>query len=473
MQVMAHVIPFRPWLYNETVAGPLDRLVAPPYDVISPDLQAELYQRSPYNVVRVDLNREPGEARYTEAARLLADWKGSGALRRATAPQATVIEETFVGPDGRTRVRKGVLALVRLADFEEGIIFPHEFTLSGPKEDRFRLMEATRTCLSPVFMLYSRPDDAVMVSWNRIVDQPPDSTLAAPNARQGSGRRELIRLWHTSNPSFLASLAGALSGQALIIADGHHRYETALRYRDARRAAAAAAGQPADPEAPYEYALTYLVNMADPGLAIFGTHRLIRDLPREAVARLPHVLARYFTVAELADRLDEAAPALQAFLEEHQAVEGVPTTAFGLYLGETQASYGLVLRPEARRLAVQDAAEAAAGARGVETAEGETHSQAYRALDVTVLQDIVLDRCLGISVDQVTAGAHVSYAKEWDEALHLLGEGAYQAGFFLNPTQLEQVREIATTGERMPQKSTYFYPKLPTGLLFHDLADGI
>ena len=117
--------------------------------------------------------------------------------------------------------------------------------------------------------------------------------------------------------------------------------------------------------------------------------------------------------------------------------------------------------------------EAAAGARGVETAEGETHSQAYRALDVTILQDIVLDRCLGISVDQVTAGAHVSYAKEWDEALHLLGEGAYQAGFFLNPTQLEQVREIATTGERMPQKSTYFYPKLPTGLLFHDLADGI
>lgn len=461
---MAQVVPFRPWLYNEAVAGPLDRLVAPPYDVISLDLQAELYQRSAYNVVRVDLNREAGEARYTEAARLLEEWRAAGVLRRAATPQATVVEETFVGPDGQSRVRKGVLALVRLVDFEEGVVFPHEFTLSGPKEDRFRLMEATHTCLSPVFLLYSRPDDAVMAAWRRLVDRPPDATLAAPTVREEGGKREIIRLWHTANSSFLASLAGALADQPLIIADGHHRYETALRYRNARRAEKGSVGPEKDPQAAYEFVLAYLVNMSDPGLAIFGTHRLLRDLPREVVSRLPHCLSPMFTVEELSDRRDEAGPALQAFLEEHRDLPpgAGGGTVFGLYVAEKETSYGLALRTEPQR--------PAPGRSQIET---DTHTDSYRALDVTILQDLVFDRCLGITAEDVAAGRHVVFVKEWPEAMRLLGDGSCQAGFFLNPTRLEQVRAMALSGERMPQKSTYFYPKLPTGLLFHDLADGI
>ena len=449
---MAHVIPFRPWLYDTSVAGPLDRLVAPPYDVISEDLQTELYQRNPHNVVRVDLNREPGDRRYQEAAHTLTAWKEEGILRRAPSAQVTVVEETFVGPDGQARVRKGVLALLRLADFDEGVVFPHEFTLSGPKEDRFRLMEATATGLSPVFLLYSRPDDAVMAAWSRQVDRSPDATLAAPTVREEGGKREIIRLWHTTNPSFLAALSGALAKQPLIIADGHHRYETALRYRDARRAAAGGAAG----DAPYDYVLAYFVNMADPGLAIFGTHRLVRDLPREILAALPHCLTPYFTVEQVADTPDEAGPALRAFLDERwdRPTPETAPVAFGLYMAETADSYGLVLR--------QDAAPSAQAGPGTP-----------RALDVTILQEVVLERCLGVSGEKVTAGSYVTFVKEWDEALRRLQDGSHQAGLFLNPTRLDQVRTMALSGERMPQKSTYFYPKLPTGLLFHDLADDI
>ncbi|NLE74149.1 MAG: DUF1015 domain-containing protein [Actinobacteria bacterium] len=453
IQAMAQVIAFRPWLYDTSVAGPLDRLVAPPYDVISPDLQTELYQRSPYNVVRVDLNREPGDRRYQEAARALAAWKEQGALRRATEPQVTVVEETFVGPDGHGRVRKGVLALLRLADFNQGVVFPHEFTLSGPKEDRFRLLEATTTGLSPIFLLYSRPDDAIMAAWSRQVNRPPDATLAAPAVREDGGQREIIRLWHTTNPSFLATLSTALSKQPLIIADGHHRYETALRYRDTKRAATA---DEID-DAPYEYVLAYLVNMSDPGLAIFGTHRLLHDIPRAVLATLPHCLTPYFAVEQVADSSTEAGPALRAFLErqqEHSSTAESTPTVFGLYIADTKDAYGLVLRPDAALL-------------------GHAASAVSRVLDVTVLQEVVLERCLGVSSEQVAAGAHVTFVKEWDEALQRLVDGSHQVGFFLNPTRLEQVHTMALGGERMPQKSTYFYPKLPTGLLFQDLADGI
>ena len=466
MQLMAQVIPFRPWLYDTEAVGPLECLIAPPYDVITPALRDELYQRSPYNVVRLDLNRAPGPERYREAARLWGEWQAGGVLRRASQPQVTVVEETFVGPDGRNRVRRGVLALVRLADFSEGVVFPHEHTLSAPKEDRYLLMEATQAAFSPVFFLYLRPDDAVMAAWTRLADHPPDATISPPATPAEGGRREILRVWHSSHPSFHETITSSLAEQPLIIADGHHRYETALRFRNARRAEAAAAGvaggrpqteassprtEYTSPLPPYEYVLAYLVNMADPGLAVFATHRLVRGLPPEKIARLPLDLAGHFFVEQLADSVEEAAEVIPAFLERHQ--EG--PTALGLFLAASRTAYGIHLRPEFE------------GRPFSETAE--RNSETYRSLDVTVLQDLVLGLHLGLPGEHAAQNDQLAFVKDWEEAFASLVRGDYQVGFFLNPTRLDQVRRIALAGERMPQKSTYFYPKLPTGLLFHDL----
>ncbi len=443
---MAQVEPFRPWRYNTALVGGLDRVAAPPYDVIGPELQAALYDRSPHNVVRVDLGKtlpSDGETdnRYTRAASLLDDWRRQGALVRDQIPGITMAEESFTGPDGLSRVRRGFLACLRLAAFDEGVVFPHEATLSGPKEDRFRLMEATGMSLSPVFMLYSLPDDAIMAAWDAS-GRADDETAGQMTDAVGT----TTRLWRATDPGLLETVRDRLQGAPLLIADGHHRYETALRYREARRA------QGADDRggaAAWEYALVYLVNMADPGLAIFGTHRLLRDLPPQRLAALPQELAPTFAVDRLADDPGRVRSAIEDFLSSHEGEGG----AFGLWAPSLGAAYGLVLRdPAAVRRAVPD------------------RTPAYQQLDVTILHTLILQARLGVDPDDVEAGRHLAFVKEWDEAFERLERGEYQAGFFMNPTRLEQVREVALTGERMPQKSTYFYPKLPTGLLFHDLT---
>lgn len=459
MLSMAQVIAFRPWMYDTAVAGPLDALIAPPYDVITPDQQAELCRRSPYNVVRLDLNPSQGANRYEEAARLWNEWRASGVFRRAPQPQVTIVEETFVGPDGISRVRKGVLALVRLTSFEEGVVLPHEETLSAPKEDRLLLMRATRASFSPVFLLYHRPDDAIMAAWARLVDRPPDASVRfSISADTGDGPL-MIRLWHATQPSLLETVSSALSEQTLIIADGHHRYETALIFRDECRTAAKGGSNSVDRVSvaaapPFEFVFAYLVNMADPGLAVFATHRLVRGLSQERLARLVHDLTSHFIVEHLADGLEEGREAVQVFLENHRQ----RSTAFGMVIGPTRSVYGLILRPEFRGQSFSVSAQ--------------RRSDAYRMLDVTVLRDLVLESHLGISCDMASQGGDVAFVKDFGRAFRLLGDETYQVGFFLNPTPLDQVRAVALAGDRMPQKSTYFYPKLPTGLLFYDLGNG-
>jgi uncharacterized protein (DUF1015 family) len=438
------IVPFRAWRYDLDKGGPLERLIAPPYDVIGPELQRDLYERSPVNIVRVDLGLEypddnASSNRYTRAAASLDEWRRSGVLVRDTEPGITVIEETFAGPDGRTRTRRGFLACLKLESFDEGGVYPHETTLSGPKEDRFRLMRATEMSLSPVFMLYSLPGDAVMAAWERNADAAPFATIA-------SEKGVVIRVWPTSRPEVLGAMNRALADVRLLIADGHHRYETALRYRDT-----VGAENPGYKNGAWEYALVYLVNMEDPGLAIFGTHRLVRSVPLEQILALPQSLGHAFHVEHLSDNAGDAPAAISSFLDTH--ADG--PTALGLFIAETRASYGLVLKADPLSLS---AGEGDAGS-----------SPAYRRLDVTVLQKGVLEPLLSITPEDITAGTHVSFFKETDEAFRALAAGEYQAGFFMNATKLSEVKEIALTGERMPQKSTYFYPKLPTGLVLHDL----
>jgi uncharacterized protein (DUF1015 family) len=438
-------VPFRAWRYAAAAGDPA-RLVAPPYDVIGPEIQSRLYAGDPHNVVRVDFGMTTPsdndcDNQYTRAAAYLAEWKKAGVLIRDSQPSMTFVEESFTSPDGRATVRHGFLAAMRLYDYGEGVIFPHEETLTGPKEDRFRLMVTTAMNLSPVFLLYELPGDEITRAWKTHLGvEPPSATVT-------DDKGNITRMWPSSIPGILEKVEHSLAGSRFIIADGHHRYETALRYRDHRWAKPdeGLGDRPA-----FDYCLAYFTNMADPALAIYATHRLVAGLDPAKVKALPSSLSQWFAVERLtaaATTAVEAQAATETYLRIH------PRGAFVLWGAEIGAAYGLLLKDRAAvRAMVPD------------------QSAAYQDLDVTVLQTLVLEKALHITPFDMAAGQHVKFCKEPGDAFARLSEGEFQAGFFLNPTGMNQVREVALSGERMPQKATYFYPKLPTGLVFHDLS---
>jgi len=410
-------------------------------------------------VIRVDLpldlpSDSPCDNRYTRAATLLAEWKESGILVRDQNPTLTFVEEEFVGPDGEPRSRHGFLAAVRLHDFGEGVVFPHEQTFAGPKEDRWRLMSSTHMGLSPVFLLYDLPSDDVTAAWKA----GPGS--AEPSVTVTDEQGTVTRLWPVPDGALAHLVREALSSSPLIIADGHHRYETALRYREWRRqeegslgpsagetypgeegraAGASASGAPA-----YEYVLAYLSNLADPALAVYATHRLVTSLDPDRVRSLPDTLAQDFQVESLRPAADPK-KAVAAYLEQY------PRGAFAMWGHLLGQPYGLRLRdPAVLERALPEA------------------SRAYRELDVVILQSLVLQKALHIA-DRDATERHLTYFKDPEAAFEGLAHGDFQVGFFLNPTGLDQVRELALSGQRMPHKATYFYPKLSTGLAFYDL----
>ncbi len=400
------MLPFRAWRYSPQ-AGDLGSLIAPPYDVIGPALQSALHERSPYNVVRVDLglgSSSDGDPdnRYTRAARALTEWKTSGVLTRDIEPTLTFVEEEFTGPDGRAGSRHGVLAVLRLSKFGDGVVYPHEHTLTGPKEDRYRLMDATAMSLSPVFLLYDLPGDDITAAWREsLAPEPPTSTVVDDTGNT-------TRLWATSDPDLLQSVTRCLTDGRFLVADGHHRYETALRYQRAQGARlAAAAGEDAPAgERASDYCLVYLANKSDPALAIYPTHRLVHGLTDEAVRSLPGALADTFEVERLvgtgagdagagdagAARAAAAHTAIDAFLRSHQH------GAFGLWGPGLDAAYGVSLA---------DMAQAHVSTE---------HSEAYQELDVAILQTLVLQKTLGISAEDVTSGDQVTYFKDTAEA---------------------------------------------------------
>jgi len=296
--------------------------------------------------------------------------------------------------------------------------------------------------------LYDLPGDEITAAWETtLADRPPAVTVT-----DDSGT--LTKLWPTANRYLLEMVQQNLATSRFVIADGHHRYETALRYREHRRQTEdAGLGEPA-----YEYALAYLSNMADPGLAIYGTHRLLAGLDPEAVASLPRSLTGTFAVERLTGGATgptaalrpagaDAYAAIAAYLREH------PRGAFGLWGPALDAAYGLQLA---------DSAAARAAEPG--------HSTGYQGLDVAVLQTLILEKALGITPDDMAGERYVTFFKDPHEAIARLETGEFQAGLFMNPTGLDQIRRVAFGGERMPQKATFFYPKLPTGLVFHDLS---
>ena len=434
---MAEVTPFRGIRYRESIA--LDEVVAPPYDVIPAAQAAELRERSPYNAVHIDLPVAPGEAAqdaaYARAAAAFARWQSGGVLVREATPNLYLVDQTYRGPDGRERTRRGFIARLRLADFAERVVLPHERTHAGPKVDRLRLYRATHADLSQIFLLAPDDDGRVEDALATAASGAPAAT--AREARDGDGA--LHRIVPLAGPG-VERVVALLRELPLYIADGHHRYETALAYRDERRAAG-------DHSA--DTLMVYLCGMSDPGLTVFPTHRLVRNVVVPPLAELRERLQPLFEVMGTPVRGLEACRGVLDGLGE----QADPGRVFGLYLPREDVCVTVKSRePEAeRRLIAGGFSPEAAG------------------LSVTVLHELVLREALGMDAGQ--AEKHIDYATSVPDALAALASGRYELGAFLNATLVSQVRALADRGETMPQKSTYFYPKLLTGLVFDALGD--
>ncbi|MCC7537400.1 MAG: DUF1015 domain-containing protein [Deltaproteobacteria bacterium] len=431
---MVEIAPIRALRYT---SSELADLVAPPYDVIGPEQRARLGARSPHNVVHLDLPEGDGDARYANAAALLARWRSEGVMARDQLPALFCYEQTFEPPGGGApRTRVGFFALVRAEPYERRAVLPHERTLSGPKEDRYRLMCTTKAALSPVFLLYPDPDRVVAGALSKARGHATFTT--------DDGIRHTLRV--LADADALATIRAHLAGVSAVIADGHHRYETALRYAaqvDAERAAAGLAE--ASPRAAHRFVLAFLAAVEDPGLAVFPTHRLLHSLPSFDWERAAAGAAEWFEIAELGSGLD--APALVARLAD----AGAERPAIAAVLRDGRA-YSLRLRGD------RDA--------GTHPTLG-ARPAVLRTSDVVILHDVLLEGVLGVSRQAQLEQRNITYLKDARDAVARVRGGEGDVLFLLNPTPVPLVRAVAEAGEVMPQKSTYFHPKVLTGLLVH------
>ena len=431
---MAEVCPFRGLRYDPSAVRP-DDVIAPPYDVVD-DARAEaLLARSSYNIAHVELCRGDADDRYEAAAEALARWEAEGVLRRDAEPAFYVYEQRFEAAR-QQRTRLGFFARLRLSPPEAGEVLPHEATMSGPKEDRLNLLRATRTNVSPIFGLFRDADGRARGVLTEVAAGPPDFAT-------GDGDEEQHRLWVVRDPASIEALTSVLAGSQVTIADGHHRYATALNYL------AEQGGDGADEERPEAWVLAGLVPEDDPGLIVLPIHRLIRGdgVPDNLRARLEQL----YEVRDLApERWEEAG--VRDLWERVRAGEGAGPV-FGLMDGQT------------KRLSLLSARSSEA----IEAALPSEWSEASRAVDVLVLTETILRPLLGLDAVALAAGERVAFTEHSREAFEQVSSGAYRLAFLVNAVSPRQVTEVAAAGELLPQKSTFFYPKLGTGLVLNPL----
>ena len=424
---MADVQPLRALHYEQALVGGLANVVAPPYDVIDERQRAALLERSPFNVVAVDLPRAGAERadQYETAAELFESWQLQGALVRDPEPAIWAHTQDYTGPDGVARTRRGFFCRVRIEGYGAGRGRPPERTHPGPKEDRLRLTRATRANISPIFSLYSDPEQAAWQALSPATGEPPWGEVT-------DGDGTVHRLWRVTDAAAISAVQAATADVELLIADGHHRYETMDAY-----------AQELGGEGEHRYILMCLVALEDPGLTIFPTHRLVRGLDSERQQALRALLERDFEIEEVP--LEQLAPAPMG--------ETPTPLQMGYIDAHHQTPYRLTLKDQA-------IAEAALA----------EHSAPYRHLDTGVLETLILKGPLGLSDDDISHFNGMFYARDTDEAVAMVRSGGYDAAFVMRPTPVRQVRELAAEGENMPPKSTFFYPKLLTGLLFNPLS---
>ena len=443
---MAEIHPFRALRYNTDRVALADVLTQP-YDKITPAMQDVYYAASPYNLIAVEKGRalpddSPSNNVYTRAAAKIEEWIAQKILVQDSAPAIYVYSQEFQVPGTHSRrTRAGFIALGRVEDYSAGVVFRHERTLSAPKADRIELLRHTRVQTGQLFMLYDDPARAL------------DALLE--NAMRASAPRELRdeyqvahRLWPVSDGAFVRRVQDAMATQKLVIADGHHRYETALHYRDECRARSGKA----DPMAAHEFAMMTFINAHSKGLVILPTHRLATHLPqfdfegfRKAVA------ANFDWYAYPFPNPEERASAYTGFRKDLESPNH-GRRAIGVYPGGG-AFYLFLLRRGA----------------DLESLLPDV-SEAQRGLDVVLLHRLILEKGLGITAEAVAAEKNIRYEREMDAAIEAVDRGEAQLALLLNPVRVQQVMSIALGGDVLPQKSTDFYPKLLSGIAIYRLA---
>lgn len=434
---MPEIEPFRGLLYDTSKVDP-NKVLAPPYDVIDDAERKSLEKRDPHNCVRLILPAGKGDSKYGKARELMDSWSADGTLIRDERPAIYRYHQKFSIKElpGRSFTRKGFIAAIRLHTFDEKQILPHERTLKGPKIDRLKLMDATRAHFSQIFTLYNDPSQRTDQMF-----KPAERDKPYLEATTDDGTEH--RMWRVYNREVIGELQRLMSQRKLYIADGHHRYETMIALRDQLRAEAGDPGY----KSSVQYGTMFCANMADAGLVVLPTHRLI------------HGLANF----DRAGMIERARPFFEISTLERGAVDVEALKKELARLGESRAAFAAVVPGSDH--ATLFALGGAADLRGA----GIEGSQALVELDVNLLHEIILDRILGITKEMQEAKTHIKYIKDTQSALDLTRAGEGQVCFVMNPARLPQIRAISQAGDFMPQKSTYFYPKIASGIVFRTI----
>ncbi len=425
---MADVRPFRALRYAPGLD--LAAAVCPPFDIISPDQQRALHERSSYNAIHVELADNSDGRRYERAAKTLAAWRSEGTLRQDRDPAFYVYDQRFDW-DGKTYIRRAVFARVRLAAWEEGVVLPHEQTFGGPKEDRLQLLRAIRTNTSPVFLIYRDRERQIGTLLAQAAVAEPAAEVAADDGQRHT-------LWRVDDPAATAALISAFGSETLYVADGHHRYETALGYRDeCRKAATQWTG-----EEPENFVFVALAAAADPGLLVLPIHRVTAaEGPLQAVLqRLGKlfVIERVSSLETLATRISEL---------------GVEVPGFGLVSAESDNVFLLTV----------------ADREAIDSLMPKEQSASWRRLGYAIANYAILQHGLALEEARMSDYNTLWFTEDAGDATKDVREGPGRYAVLMNPVPVGGVLDVADAGERMPQKSTFFYPKMPTGLVFNPL----
>ncbi|MCE5333529.1 MAG: DUF1015 domain-containing protein [Desulfobacteraceae bacterium] len=441
---MADIAPFRGLHYNQEIIPDLAEVVIPPYDVISPDEQAAFHAKHPYNMIRLELGqRTPEDSEennpHTRAAAFMKQWERQRVLVRNPKPALYYYEMDYSDAPGVQKTRNGFVCALRLEDFSSGGVKPHERTFQAVKDERFSLMRACNANLSAVFALYSDPGQDVRKALAAGRGGEPTMSFT-----DDSGLTH--RVWAVSDAAAVDRVRSLMREKAIFIADGHHRYETALNYRNARRRESGSA----NPNASYEFVMMYLSDMDQSGLTILPTHRLLGSLGGLDPESFLQKASPFFEI-----RRFETANGGELKWKRAIVAGGMEREiAIGFYCRAAGAVHVLSAK--------KDEVESRLKAKGI--------AAPLRALDVVVLDQVILRDLLGLSDEFLADSSNISFTHDFAGALEAVKSGRFDAGFFINPTRIEQVRDVASAGLIMPHKSTYFYPKVSSGLVINPLS---